>query len=116
MQLERKPIVIDQAQIENKKSQTNYLKTRKTKQEYEQLRERRIDKLINSDTTDRSEKIMKLQVEAEKLIEEQKRKEEKLKLLKNNKKNNDQDDADSTNLLLTSIKAKMGIIDLYNKQ
>lgn len=59
---------------------------------------------------------MKLQVEAEKLIEEQKRKEEKLKLLKNNKRNNDQDDADSTNLLLTSIKAKMGIIDLYNKQ
>lgn len=57
---------------------------------------------------------MKLQMEATKLIEEQKRNEEKQRIMKN-KKNIDQDDTESTNLLLTSIKAKMGIIDLYNK-
>lgn len=35
---------------------------------------------------------------------------------KKNMNDYDEEDVESTNLLLASIKAKMGIIDLYNKE
>lgn len=35
---------------------------------------------------------------------------------KKNMSDYEEEDAESTNLLLASIKAKMGIIDLYNKE
>lgn len=35
---------------------------------------------------------------------------------KKNMNDYEEEDAESTNLLLASIKAKMGIIDLYNKE
>lgn len=106
-------------QLEATKNITNYLQSgKKTKREYEQIREKRIEKLINSEAADGSEKldrIKKLQMEAQKLSEEQKRKQLMVKHRGKNKGNRSDEDSESLNLLLASIKAKMGIIDIYNK-
>ena len=56
-----------------------------------------------------------LQMEANKLVEEQKRQEEKIKLMKGKDSGRNEDESESIGLLMASIKAKMGIIDVYNK-
>ena len=54
-------------------------------------------------------------MEANKLVEEQKRAEEKMKVAQRKNKSFNEEEAESVGLLLASIKAKIGIIDVYNK-
>ena len=114
MQFKMKNQQLEEQSRSTKKAITNYLDSRRSKRQYNELRERRIDRLINSGTTEKYEKINQLQQEASKISEEQRRKKEKLKL-KGKTTNFDEDEAESVGLLLASIKAKMGIIDVYNK-
>ena len=93
----------------------NYLDSHRNRQDYNELRQKRIDKLIHSETADKFERIHMLQMEANKLVEEQKRQEEKIKLMKGKDSSRNEDESESIGLLMASIKAKMGIIDVYNK-
>lgn len=109
----------DQRESLKPQTQTNYdSNLSMTKKYIDSLRMKRIQKLIKSSTADkidRIERISKLQLQAEKLVEEQKRKEQIMQLGGSKKENKMQEDGESMNLLLASIKAKMGIIDLYNE-
>ena len=72
--------------------------------------EKKINKLISSKSIEKGQKLDQLKVEVDKLSERAKRKHE-ISKLKNNTIENDTD----MELLLSSIKAKIGIMHLYKQ-
>lgn len=90
-----------------KEESKSLLRANHTQQFYEELRRRKIESIIKSDEKGVSEKCQMLKIEADKLGEKLRQKEELARL-----KGDPEAKDEAAELLLSSIKAKMGIVDL----
>jgi hypothetical protein len=87
---------------------TNYLSIDRDGEHFEKRRRKDLERLVRNDQLNEGEKIKQLRMEAEKIGENMHRKERELKYKKDSRLQED-----TLELLLSSIQAKIGIIQMY---
>ena len=90
---------------------TNYLSLDRQRDEqyYEQMRRRRLEKLKKEEGMTEAERIKQLRIESDKIDHRMEQKEKESKCNSSDKKLKQ----DTLELLLSSIQAKIGIIEMY---
>jgi hypothetical protein len=87
---------------------TNYLSIDHEGEHFEKRRRKNLERLVRNEQLDEGERIKQLRVEADKIGENMQRKERELKYKKDRRLQED-----TLELLLSSIQAKIGIIQMY---